>query len=240
MKQLYSNEDLLKKNKTVWGPGQQSGEGSADPSMTPLPPPEPLDSTRSPPGAANPARGLAFPAGLEEKQPCRHAKRATSESGGSPAGPEAPRTASGSRGKEPPWTLAGWRGGWADGAVGWRLKRERRSAVSAARDTQAGPAAAAMSVLGEYERHCDSLNSDFGSESVGGGDSGPGPSAGPGPRAGGGAAEQEELHYIPIRILGRGAFGEATLYRRTEVAAPGSGRPRPACAALLSLLVVLA
>ncbi|KAF4017657.1 hypothetical protein G4228_009229 [Cervus hanglu yarkandensis] len=73
-----------------------------------------------------------------------------------------------------------------------------------------------MSVLGEYERHCDSLNSDFGSESGGGGDSGPGPSAGPAPRAGGGAAEQEELHYIPIRVLGRGAFGEATLYRRTE------------------------
>uniref|UniRef100_A0A8C4LW12 Serine/threonine-protein kinase Nek9 n=1 Tax=Equus asinus TaxID=9793 RepID=A0A8C4LW12_EQUAS len=73
-----------------------------------------------------------------------------------------------------------------------------------------------MSVLGEYERHCDSINSDFGSESGGGGDSGPGPSASPGPRAGGGAAEQEELHYIPIRVLGRGAFGEATLYRRTE------------------------
>lgn len=73
-----------------------------------------------------------------------------------------------------------------------------------------------MSVLGEYERHCDSINSDFGSESGGGGDSGPGPSAVPGPRAGGGAAEQEELHYIPIRVLGRGAFGEATLYRRTE------------------------
>lgn len=72
-----------------------------------------------------------------------------------------------------------------------------------------------MSVLGEYERHCDSINSDFGSESGGGGDSGSGPSASPGPRAGG-AAEQEELHYIPIRVLGRGAFGEATLYRRTE------------------------
>lgn len=84
-----------------------------------------------------------------------------------------------------------------------------------------------MSVLGEYERHCDSINSDFGSESGGGGDSGPGPSAGPGPRAGG-AAEQEELHYFPIRVLGRGAFGEATLYRRTEVAARlGLLRPAP-------------
>lgn len=85
-------------------------------------------------------------------------------------------------------------------------------------DTQAA-AAAAMSVLGEYERHCDSLNSDFGSESGGGGDSSAGPSASAGPRGGGGPAEQEELHYIPIRVLGRGAFGEATLYRRTEVAA---------------------
>uniref|UniRef100_A0A8C9HTV1 Serine/threonine-protein kinase Nek9 n=1 Tax=Piliocolobus tephrosceles TaxID=591936 RepID=A0A8C9HTV1_9PRIM len=73
-----------------------------------------------------------------------------------------------------------------------------------------------MSVLGEYERHCDSINSDFGSESGGCGDSSPGPSASQGPRAGGGTAEQEELHYIPIRVLGRGAFGEATLYRRTE------------------------
>lgn len=88
-----------------------------------------------------------------------------------------------------------------------------------------------MSVLGEYERHCDSINSDFGSESGAGGDSGPGPSTGPGQRAGG-AAEQEELHYIPIRVLGRGAFGEATLYRRTEVAASGSRRPSPSAAPL--------
>lgn len=91
-----------------------------------------------------------------------------------------------------------------------------------------------MSVLGEYERHCDSINSDFGSESGGGGDSGPGPSASPGPRAGGGAPEQEELHYIPIRVLGRGAFGEATLYRRTEVVARGARRSRPSFAAPLS------
>uniref|UniRef100_A0A8B9T990 non-specific serine/threonine protein kinase n=1 Tax=Anas platyrhynchos TaxID=8839 RepID=A0A8B9T990_ANAPL len=61
--------------------------------------------------------------------------------------------------------------------------------------------------LGEYERHCDSISSDFGSESSGRA----------GSRGGGGVpGEQEELHYIPIRILGRGAFGEATLYRRTE------------------------
>ncbi|XP_040414790.1 serine/threonine-protein kinase Nek9 isoform X4 [Cygnus olor] len=61
--------------------------------------------------------------------------------------------------------------------------------------------------LGEYERHCDSISSDFGSESSGRAGS-----------RGGGVVpgEQEELHYIPIRILGRGAFGEATLYRRTE------------------------
>ncbi|XP_061467762.1 serine/threonine-protein kinase Nek9 isoform X2 [Rhineura floridana] len=61
--------------------------------------------------------------------------------------------------------------------------------------------------LGEYERHCDSINSDFGNESSN--RSGPRP----GPILGG---EQEELHYAPIRVLGRGAFGEATLYRRTE------------------------
>uniref|UniRef100_A0A8D0HE58 non-specific serine/threonine protein kinase n=1 Tax=Sphenodon punctatus TaxID=8508 RepID=A0A8D0HE58_SPHPU len=62
--------------------------------------------------------------------------------------------------------------------------------------------------LGEYERHCDSINSDFGSES-----SGDRNGSRSGTSLGG---EQEELHYIPIRILGRGAFGEATLYRRTE------------------------
>ncbi|XP_063804360.1 serine/threonine-protein kinase Nek9 isoform X3 [Pseudophryne corroboree] len=55
-----------------------------------------------------------------------------------------------------------------------------------------------MSALGLYDRHCDSINSDFG-DSV---------------RSCG--AEQEELHYIPIRVLGHGAYGEATLYRRTE------------------------
>ncbi|XP_028914694.1 serine/threonine-protein kinase Nek9 isoform X2 [Ornithorhynchus anatinus] len=70
-----------------------------------------------------------------------------------------------------------------------------------------------MSVLGQYERHCDSINSDFGSGS--GPDPDPHPRPGSGPRPGPGA-EQEELHYIPIRVLGRGAFGEATLYRRTE------------------------
>ncbi|XP_060117388.1 serine/threonine-protein kinase Nek9 isoform X1 [Heteronotia binoei] len=62
--------------------------------------------------------------------------------------------------------------------------------------------------LGEYERHCDSINSDFGNDSSS--RSGPRPAP---PVLGG---EQEELHYAPIRILGRGAFGEATLYRRTE------------------------
>ncbi|XP_053553129.1 serine/threonine-protein kinase Nek9 [Bombina bombina] len=55
-----------------------------------------------------------------------------------------------------------------------------------------------MSALGRYDRHCDSINSDFG-DSV---------------RSCSG--EQEELHYIPIRVLGHGAYGEATLYRRTE------------------------
>ncbi|XP_053330971.1 serine/threonine-protein kinase Nek9 [Spea bombifrons] len=55
-----------------------------------------------------------------------------------------------------------------------------------------------MSALGRYDRHCDSINSDFGDSLR---------SCGP---------EQEELHYIPIRVLGHGAYGEATLYRRTE------------------------
>uniref|UniRef100_H3BFY4 non-specific serine/threonine protein kinase n=1 Tax=Latimeria chalumnae TaxID=7897 RepID=H3BFY4_LATCH len=60
--------------------------------------------------------------------------------------------------------------------------------------------------LNDYERHYDSINSDFGSESgrIG---SGYGSNFG---------SEQEKLHYIPIKFLGRGAFGEATLYKRTE------------------------
>ncbi|XP_071376960.1 serine/threonine-protein kinase Nek9 isoform X1 [Centroberyx affinis] len=60
--------------------------------------------------------------------------------------------------------------------------------------------------LEDYERHFASLNSDLGSESVASGRSASGTFSG----------EEEKLHYIPIRILGRGAFGEATLYRRTE------------------------
>ncbi|XP_063039488.1 serine/threonine-protein kinase Nek9 isoform X3 [Engraulis encrasicolus] len=58
----------------------------------------------------------------------------------------------------------------------------------------------------EYERHYGSLASDSGSESVVSGRSASGVLTG----------EEEKLHYIPIRILGKGAFGEATLYRRTE------------------------
>ena len=61
--------------------------------------------------------------------------------------------------------------------------------------------------LDDYERHFDSLNSDLGGGSVVSERSGSGTFNG----------EEEKLHYIPIRILGRGAFGEATLYRRTEV-----------------------
>ncbi|PIO26975.1 Serine/threonine-protein kinase Nek9 [Aquarana catesbeiana] len=56
-----------------------------------------------------------------------------------------------------------------------------------------------MSALDRYDRHCDSINSDYGESARS--------CAGP---------EQEELHYIPIRVLGHGAYGEATLYRRTE------------------------
>lgn len=61
--------------------------------------------------------------------------------------------------------------------------------------------------LEDYERHFDSLNSELGGGSVVSERSGSGTFNG----------EEEKLHYIPIRILGRGAFGEATLYRRTEV-----------------------
>ncbi|XP_076017833.1 serine/threonine-protein kinase Nek9 [Genypterus blacodes] len=60
--------------------------------------------------------------------------------------------------------------------------------------------------LEDYERHYDSLNSELSSGSVVSERSASGSFGG----------EEEKLHYIPIRILGRGAFGEATLYRRTE------------------------
>ncbi|XP_016388559.1 serine/threonine-protein kinase Nek9 [Sinocyclocheilus rhinocerous] len=63
-----------------------------------------------------------------------------------------------------------------------------------------------MSSLEEYERHYASLNSESGCESVGGRSSTSGAFSG----------EEERLHYIPIRVLGKGSFGEATLYRRTE------------------------
>ncbi|RXN37931.1 serine threonine- kinase Nek9 [Labeo rohita] len=60
--------------------------------------------------------------------------------------------------------------------------------------------------LEEYERHYGSLNSESGCESVSGRSSTSGTFGG----------EEEKLHYIPIRVLGKGSFGEATLYRRTE------------------------
>ena len=74
--------------------------------------------------------------------------------------------------------------------------RRARGASLRERPGRAARRRAAMS-LGEYERHCDSISSDFGSESSGRG----------GSRGGGG---------LP------GAFGEATLYRRTEVGRAGS------------------
>ncbi|XP_061824738.2 serine/threonine-protein kinase Nek9 isoform X2 [Nerophis lumbriciformis] len=60
--------------------------------------------------------------------------------------------------------------------------------------------------LTEYERHFDSLNSDLAGGSVLSERTASATFNG----------EEEKLHYIPIRILGRGSFGEATLYRRTE------------------------
>ncbi|XP_028677922.1 serine/threonine-protein kinase Nek9 [Erpetoichthys calabaricus] len=61
--------------------------------------------------------------------------------------------------------------------------------------------------LEDYERHFDSLNSDFGSELS---------RSGSRSASGSFTGEQEKLHYIPIRLLGRGAFGEANLYKRAE------------------------
>uniref|UniRef100_A0A3B4B2W1 Uncharacterized protein n=1 Tax=Periophthalmus magnuspinnatus TaxID=409849 RepID=A0A3B4B2W1_9GOBI len=61
--------------------------------------------------------------------------------------------------------------------------------------------------LEDYERHFDSLNSELGGGSL----------VSERSAASSFNGEEEKLHYIPIRILGRGAFGEATLYRRTEV-----------------------
>lgn len=78
--------------------------------------------------------------------------------------------------------------------------------------------------LEDYERHFDSLNSELGGGSVVSERSGSGTFNG----------EEEKLHYIPIRILGRGAFGEATLYRRTEV----SLLQRCVCSVKTSLLTV--
>lgn len=91
--------------------------------------------------------------------------------------------------------------------------------------------------LEEYERHFASLNSDLGGGSVVSERSASGTFNG----------EEEKLHYIPIRILGRGAFGEATLYRRTEVTSALSSTALPlttssrhikmrCCATLKSLL----
>ncbi|XP_067881650.1 serine/threonine-protein kinase Nek9 [Heterodontus francisci] len=60
--------------------------------------------------------------------------------------------------------------------------------------------------LNAFERHLASLSSEFGSE-AGRVAAEPGDSL---------LSEAGEVHYIPVKILGRGAFGEATLYRRTE------------------------
>ncbi|XP_069771956.1 serine/threonine-protein kinase Nek9 isoform X2 [Narcine bancroftii] len=72
-----------------------------------------------------------------------------------------------------------------------------RCGPRAAGGLEAGPRAMALQ---QFERHLDSLSSELGGEAA----------------AGGGGGEAEKLHYIPVRVLGRGAFGEATLYRRTE------------------------
>uniref|UniRef100_A0A673I2R8 Uncharacterized protein n=1 Tax=Sinocyclocheilus rhinocerous TaxID=307959 RepID=A0A673I2R8_9TELE len=58
--------------------------------------------------------------------------------------------------------------------------------------------------LEEYKRHYASLNSESGCEPVGGRSSISVAFGG----------EEERLHYIPIPVLGKGSFGEATLYHR--------------------------
>lgn len=99
-----------------------------------------------------------------------------------------------------------------------------------------GPVALAISItaiqvdeqemsLEEYERHFASLNSDLGGGSVVSERSASGTFNG----------EEEKLHYIPIRILGRGAFGEATLYRRTEVTSALSSTALPCLSPLTSI-----
>ncbi|XP_078063722.1 serine/threonine-protein kinase Nek9-like [Mustelus asterias] len=62
--------------------------------------------------------------------------------------------------------------------------------------------------LKPFERHLESLSSELGGSEWGR----------PGPEAGDSVLSEAgtEVHYIPVKILGRGAFGEATLYRRTE------------------------
>ncbi|XP_059504867.1 serine/threonine-protein kinase Nek9 isoform X2 [Stegostoma tigrinum] len=62
--------------------------------------------------------------------------------------------------------------------------------------------------LKPFERHLASVSSEFGGSESGG--TGPGSGDSLLSEAG------TEVHYIPVKILGRGAFGEATLYRRTE------------------------
>lgn len=79
--------------------------------------------------------------------------------------------------------------------------------------------------LEEYERHFASLNSDLGGGSV----------VSERSASSTFSAEEEKLHYIPIRILGRGAFGEATLYRRTEVTSAVSGTALPLTTSLIHI-----
>lgn len=131
-----------------------------------------------------------------------------------------PLPAAGGAGAGPAGRERGGRGGGGGGSGGKRFRVAVGADMEPAgpRWGSAGPSGAAIAMsLGEYERHCDSISSDFGNESSGRG----------GSRGGGGVpGEQEELHYIPIRTLGRGAFGEATLYRRTEVGrGPRSSAP---------------
>lgn len=171
------------------------------------------------PGAARRAVRLAAAPRVERARPGAERRRPA----GRRLGPAPPEGRSAPRPRSPSGSRLGPAGAGARRSAGGRKRfrvgggsrhgaRRTRGASLRERPSRAARRRAAMS-LGEYERHCDSISSDFGSESSGRG----------GSRGGGGLpGEQEELHYIPIRILGRGAFGEATLYRRTEVGRAGS------------------
>lgn len=159
-----------------------------------------------------PLPGLRFPSlhGGKKSAP----GQGTPGKGGNPLGRKHSELLPGQGGRSL-WSLAevagltGCRG--ADRTPGRRLKRERRSAAGATGDIQAGPVpAAAMSVLGEYERHCDSSFRTLGASRE---------------WRGLGARGQRRVRCSEPAALTGGAGGAATSPSVCWAAAP-SGRPR--------------